>query len=703
MKTVKYIVYALAAALAFAACASEKEYTPTPAPIGDEVTIVPITELVSLTDTADVLNYFDITLIRVKKDKAVLVQVDSEADEMFSIPTSVIFPAGKDTTVIRVTFDRADLVSQKRYDFTVSISGEAVSKYAISTISFQAGDVLPLKWHKWMKGVLTEGWWNEVEEEYMYYAILNSTPEARALFESLLGESDPITAFISAWTPAEGEAFDLYCYIESTFDTSGEVDPIDYYFTWHLADNSISIAPQWMGYCYLLDAAHYAMEAAGWDEAKAIAWAKGAGYALPYYDGNGGFYLADWFMTDVAGGKGYQFGGTPDLFIADGFVRNVNYNEYYYKDLAVGSVTSEGLDDAWDDQVLKFNEYPDNSGKTIYYLPDYFGAGKGLAFAGPHVGEIVDGAPIQAVANEQATGMQYGGKDLYAVVIGGSVSVSDDATVFTIQVQYETMAPSEDDPNKLVVYGTLPIVNEVFTVSEKATYYGSYQAEPVENKNDFFGVYDGVATYYTAAGFVEKDITVTIEEGGWSSDRREQYVLISGLSAYAQASIGSDTIEALYEDGFIKISAQTFFLPYVYAGKYYCLVDPYSTTDGTTGDIICGVYTDSKTKAQKLIFVGNENTSDCLNFYLAKSNGALAADIDYVMDISLDYTGHEPLVEDEEEEAVTHEIAPSRISKPANLAPKSEYKVKRSGKKAQRSFALSFSEGKSFELKSFGL
>lgn len=723
MKTFKYLVYTLAAALTVASCAKEKEneYQAAPAPKGDEVIFAPISELenfdkvtgvVSLTGNED--GYFNVFLKREKAEKMSLVQVESSADEIFTVPSSAIFEKGEKLTAIKIEFDPEEIESQKAYDFTLTISGAPVSKYAVSTINFQAGDVLPLEWHKWKKGHMTEGFWGEEEDEDMYYAVVDADKDSKELFASFAGESDPITAFQKEWKPGDNSYLDLYCYIENCFDTMGDADPTNYYFTWHLKDNSISIAPQYMGWTnsagvpvYFSDATHFYMAYYGWDYDRALQVMKNNNIALPYYDGNGGFYLADWYITNFQTGNGYQFGGNPDVFIAEGFVRTVDYNPskevYTYKDFMSGSVESIGLDDNWDDQVLQINEYAASSDdKALYYLPDYFGEDLGLAFTGPLQGNLKDGLPIQGVANEQPTGMEYGGKPLFAVVTGGKITVEDGSYVFTIKVQYETMVPSEDDPEKLVVFGTLPEVEEIFTSSYVAEYYSDYQIEPVKSKRDLFGVYKATASSFLNGPL---DIELTITEGYWSEDRTEQYINISGITG-GNLPI-DDTVYALYEDGLIVIEAQTFFGPYM-AGAYYCLVDPLASADqATSTNLIGGIYTDPDTKAQKLVFVGDGSFTDGFYFYPYSTSSGPAGTFDFVFDVFADYTGHEVIEEEVDEPAA----APAKLSLPKNSKPAVSFDgnmLRNLGKKSHkavpsRSFALTFPErgSRNLEPKSF--
>ena len=729
MKTFKYFVYTLAAVIAFASCAKEQEneYKATPAPKGDEVQFAQIsdhaafdktTNVISLTDNED--GFFEVFLTREKADKMALVEVESEADEIFTVASSAIFEKGEKTAAIKIEFDPEDIVAQKSYDFTLTISGEPVSKYAVSQISFQAGDVLPLEWHAWKKGTMTEAFWGETEQEQMYYAVLNSDAASLALFKSFAGEKDPITAFLKAWEPGENSVLDLYCYIENCFDTMGDADPTDYYFTWHLADNSISIAPQYMGWTnsagnpvYFSDATHFYMAYYGWDFDRALQVMKNNNIALPFYDGNGGFYLADWYITNFQTGNGYQFGGAYDVFIADGFVRTVDYNPsaevYAYKDFMEGSVESIGLGVEWDDQPLMINEYAASSAdKALYYLPDYFDDDLGLAFTGPLQGNLKDGAPIQGVANEQPTGMEYGGKPLFAVVTGGKITIDAAGNyVFTIKVQYETMAPSEDDPEKLVVYGTLPEVEEVFTSNYVAEYYSDYQLEPVKGKRDFYGTYRATAFSLLYGPY---ETTLEVAEGGWNEDRTEQYVAISGLFGDPDFN---DTVYAEYEDGFLVIPSSGINVfgdqLSVIGGAYYLnVVAPLASADfETESDMIGGIYTDPDTKEQKLVFVGDGSFVDGLYFYyLAYPSQSSTKFINYVWNIFADYTNHEVITEEVEEAKPTVRS----IRKSGSFVPFDGNELRSLGKKSNktaiaRSFALSFTErsDRSMEPKSVNL
>ena len=719
MKTFKYFVYTLAAVIAFASCAKEQEneYKATPAPKGDEVQFAQISDHAAFDKTTNVISltgnedgFFEVFLTREKADKMALVEVESVADEIFTVPSSAIFEKGEKTAAIKIEFDPEDIVAQKSYDFTLTISGEPVSKYAVSKISFQAGDVLPLEWNKWKKGTMTENWWGETEQEQMWYAVLDGDAASKTLFKDFAGEKDPITAFKKAWTPAAGQFLDLYCYVESCFDTMGDADPTDYYFTWHLKDDSILIAPQYMGYTHSSYGPVYFADIISWDMAvwgdtyeEAIAWVKTTAYPTAYYDGNGGFYLASVYFVSA----GTFARDVQDVFIADGFVRTVNYNPsaevYAYKDFMEGSVESIGMEDEWDEQPLLINEYAASSAdKALYYLPDYFGPDFGLAFTGPLQGNLKDGAPIQGVANEQPTGGEYGGKPLFAVVTGGKITIDAAGNyVFTIKVQYETMAPSEEDPEKLVVFGTLPEVEEIFTSNYVAEYYSEYQIEPVANKRDFYGTYR--VTVNSLYGPYESVIEVS--EGGWNASRTEQYVNISGLLGDPDFN---DTVYASYSKGYLVVAATTNLfgaqLSMVGGAPFYNAVEPLASADFETQTaLIGGIYTDPKTKAQKLVFVGNGSYTDGLYFYyLAYPNQNSTKFISFIWDIFADYTNHEVITEE-----VADSAAPTvrSINRTGKFVPFDGNELSSLGKKSNktvvaRSFALSFPATRSMDIQS---
>lgn len=305
MKNIKnYLFVALAAVLSagiFSCTEEAPAYEPAAKPTTAEVFFS--SELASSYEVRN-MSQFSVPVSRIDSVAELTVPVKATCDAtIFTAPASVTFKAGQATADYVISINEEAIELNTPYEFSLEI-GEQTTEYGVNSYAFTAMAALP--WIKFATGHMTEGWWGEEEDETMYYQQITETLR--------------------------------YCYITNCFDTEGAATPTNYYFYWDTETNFLSIPMQYMGYTngdgykvYFGDGAAFYEAYYGLEYLHDKGFADGADFLYnyygdprPYYDGNGGFYLADYFFFDPAGdkaGKGYQFGGDMDVFIAEGFTR----------------------------------------------------------------------------------------------------------------------------------------------------------------------------------------------------------------------------------------------------------------------------------------------------------------------------------------------------------------------------------------------
>lgn len=264
-----------------------------------------------------------------KGDITVPFSVVSETPDAFKV-SDIAFKDGQSETTATISFP--DIKSSVTYKMSMVISDpEYASKYNTGATCFDFA-VTCVEWNTFVgegaaagenKGVLTEFAMDDpYEVEMQYYE--TSFTDIR-FCKLIRGGEDPDYEFYwntktnNLYVPAQylftlssgtefwyGDAADFYRK-HNSWESDVEL-PSDYYFDW---------APKWM--------------------------AKNS-FLQPYYDGNGGFYLADFFFgckDGVSTGSGWQFGADDesgmDIFVAAGFVRTD------YSIDAKAGLTSEGV------------------------------------------------------------------------------------------------------------------------------------------------------------------------------------------------------------------------------------------------------------------------------------------------------------------------------------------------------------------------
>lgn len=208
----------------------------------------------------------------------------------------------------------------------------------------------------------------------------------------------------------------------------------DYQFTWNIKTNRIYVPYQRFGYvedgvdAYITDAKAYYVFKYGEDY-----WTGSSSYTDWYdyceknellfaeYDGNGGFYLADWYLCDQVAmiGYGWQFGAKLksdcDLFVCDGFTRT----DYKVKEIE-SDYTQQG--------VVPIKVKTGKSAQTLRFV----------TVQGELSNKIADQIVAEVRADSTKTEIKAG-NGVYAVKVteGPVYDPTEDVNVFSLGLSFE--------------------------------------------------------------------------------------------------------------------------------------------------------------------------------------------------------------------------------------------------------------------------
>lgn len=639
--TLKYLALAAAMLFGFGACVEKApEYVPAD-PVGNaEVFFAPT--LPTSYNLKGNTGSFTFDVSRVDASNSLTVNLSSSNDAIFSVSPSVSFASGAKTAPVEVTFDPAALAEDTPYKFTVTIGNET-TPYGASEYSFTA--TLPSSWMKFGAGTLYEvAYWNE-EEPKMVLWYQDLSDELRICkIEDCFGYE----------TIAAGNAYDVQ----------------DYVFYWNTKTNRIYIPVQWMGYANSNGKTWFGDESSFYN----LYWAmkNGAGYGAgsmgpgagqvegsaewfefcdafrdaypedyyPYYDGNGGFYLADQYIAGYPGDASvylgrYVAGDAWDYYLADGFVRWTDFNDdkhfgassALYEGYLASMMFSDDDEPALFEQSLrydadydfdpeKYDESKDGVITTTYYLKDYFSQDHCLAFIAPIPELLKDGSEISDVENDQKAGFKMMGHDLFVNIKKGVVSFPEDASeeedlfpTFTIMVNAYL---KDAEGNVEYEFGTL---QEVFTALEygKDGYtlddiYGGY-------KEDYIGTW----SMFSTEDGEEYNYDVEISDEGQDEDGTE-WVKITNLSGYHGWHGMVDELYATWSDYVLYVPGQDLENPVEYNGADYTVkvypADPDTQKYyGQSNTVLAGICTDGA-----LAFVNRYSGVNLSGFYYLLEN-----------------------------------------------------------------------------------
>jgi len=576
-KAFKYL--AIAGAMVFGLVACEKkapEYEPAPAAGTAEVFFAPTLPASYNLKGND--GKLTIEVNRIQTASGLTVGLNSDAPSLFSVPGSVTFDAGSKTAKVDITFDPTALEEEVNYAFKLTLT-EETTPYASAEYSFTAS--IPAAWLVFGTGTFYEcpDWWNEVETKTLYYQILADGTYLMKIPE---------------------------CFGHDTIAGGNPYNVQDYIFYWDPETNFCRVPAQYMGYDSSSYGQYWHSDVASFYElyrgprADGVDWGdymRANGYYMPYYDGNGGFYLSDqYYYGPEPYSSHWGYGNwdlTPDCFIVDGFVRTVDYNgdKYVGASSALYEGTMESMlfastdeparfeqsllydasyqDDAYDEEG-NFDAEENADLTTTYYLPNYFAEGQCLAFTAPVPELLKDGSEITDVENYQATGTQFMGHNLYVNVKKGSVSFEEDSEfpVFDIILTVYSMVEEDETLVADMSFGT---AEEKFYALE----YGkdNYTLDDISGANlsSYLGTWNMFSTDFSDGGVYGYETTV--EDAGQDEDDGTYYVKISNLSGI-DGSLG--LVDELYAEwdtnyGLLWLYGQDFENPITYNESEYTI------------------------------------------------------------------------------------------------------------------------------------
>ena len=581
MKTLNKIFgFALAASMlaGVASCVAEApEYTPAPVPTTAEVYFQD--GLASSYTLSAGASAFAIPVNRANISGSYTATVTSEADPLFTVPSSVTFADGMATAQLVIGYNSAKLAEQVPYKFNLSVGGAEASQYALNSYSFTA--TLPpqgggsdwkavgkaasggvptfveniMKIYSGSIDTHTFPVYVEQFQDKKIYRIVN--PMSKVVVGKTTYKNpyyDETGTANGIWPEEFVDANDYYIYLDMEGDMykdecGGTLEPGQVY----VAESDLHF--QWV-------------DAGAFSIVSAISWPGHVNYDCPNPLGswdekkkaiNFGDYLF------CAGNSIYgwpAYSGVPTSFLYfDSTLMVEDYNTYSYGagPYLYGTVSSnifaeDGEPIEWSAKLMVNTDKED---LPIYFIPDYFATGYGLAFSAPAPDKLKDGDEISDVENEQETGLDVFGNPVFVKVKKGKVSVDADGFP-TFDVQVSVYAKDADGA---VAYD-FGSFNEQFTGTEWPEIYSTADLVRAD-KEDFYGVYSRkLNDYYNYDGEVVEEGYLELSDGGVGEDEdgnEVEYVAISGITG----ENFDDTILAEWYNGLLYVYAQNT------AGQYY--------------------------------------------------------------------------------------------------------------------------------------
>ncbi len=534
--------------MAAGACTEEvPEYVKAEVPEGAQVFFKDVPASFDLTDGDGTI---EITAYRGNASSEVSVGLTSEADAIFSVPASVSFASGAETSVITISYDPAEIVPETPYDFTLAFA-DNTTPYGASSCSFSAGAVTPQLWTEFAVATITEEFWGEEHKHIIKYREEGNIRYGIVQKEEKCGWDNPPCAG-GLW--GTGVDFEFVWYTDIKDEAGNELIVVPYQFMgWQNAGADV-----YFGDLYSFYNDPWGQNVPSGPEFYAMSNFAGE---QSYYDGNGGFFF-NLLYHSVDMELGYSFGGVPAfdvVAICDGFTRTTDYNkdvEYsalYEGEMASNMFSVDGEAALEFAQSVRYNaDYTYDPEKdtelvyTEYYLPDYFKEGYGLAFMAPIPEQLEDGAEITDVANLQETGLVMFGNELFVNVKKGSVSFVNGSELPTITLKVAVYS-LDADGNKTFDFDQF---EEVYT----ALAYGkdNYTWEDIYGleKADFVGDYD-----ITYKDWFRDDVDgasrIMITDGGQNAEGTE-ILEIRNLSGWYSEEF-DDVVYAEWVEGFVYV------------------------------------------------------------------------------------------------------------------------------------------------------
>lgn len=149
MKLTAYISAALMALIGLSACDTKDDYSYEPSDPTVPGQRVYFAQSSESFEVKDGVNSVEINVYRPESEKATAQRVELEttdASGLFSVPATVVIPAGQVSAPVEITFDGEALADDKPYKLDIAISELYANEYAISST---AVTIIRSNWSAW--------------------------------------------------------------------------------------------------------------------------------------------------------------------------------------------------------------------------------------------------------------------------------------------------------------------------------------------------------------------------------------------------------------------------------------------------------------------------------------------------------------------------------------------------------------------------
>ena len=587
-----------------------------------------------------------IPLYRRNATGAATANLQVSGDALLSIPATVNFASGEKKADIQITYPFDDAATGVPYNYVIKVASDT-TKYAPATLKFSAES--PSPWVDFLNPktgepalvTFTQDNWGEIHTGYIHYVELADGGRYCETYDEegdISGAYDPGPGFLGQ---DEDQHLCFYWYPELTdlpgYDASYQgihFLPLWLYFhstygldVWEM-DNYSFFTDQYASY----DDPDYAPYPGSF---QSFAANNNDKYPSSYYDGNGGFYFfaRGRYMLTLGG---WSMNTYDIIGIAEGFVRTTDYNNDIddWKTVYTCDVNSGVFEDSWSGQELAYRQ----ADTTLFYLPDYFADGYGLAFkAETEAGATFTEDTKFSDVDQQNTGISLLGTTLFANIKKGSVLAVDEETGYpTIALSLNIVGKTYDAENETwnvtqeygVFVDTLTVTGAGGWYSagdinglSKATYC-AYKW--ISEANDFYE--DGERFYIDYSYFTDDGED---ESGSW--------LKLSGLAGIKEEYLPDDNITVEWYGGYLYIEPHTIADAFHYNGGvedlYVWLFDADTPTGYSAGCYLVGGYIDDPEAGDIIALVDYPYNSNPVNglWFRASASGNLAIYYNYVL------------------------------------------------------------------------
>jgi len=481
MKKLSILLTLLFGVIAFFSCKDDNpEREPSPlTPAGCQGVYFPSTNITSTEiDPADPTE-ITITIERTNTSGAVEVPITitTNDDNVYVVPQRISFAAGEKSVQFQVTFPTADVGITYRLSLTVQ-GDEYVNPYGVGSPAMNT-NVTRIKWDPlppfiYMDGAFQAFWSIDYQPMYVTTETASVGGATRYQFKNIfarvatfMDDNGIFNGFPYNDPEDIDEDQDWICVITVNPDGSVSMAPNDIGVDWGYGMISIG---SYYGY-FSTDINSYPL---GYVEGDKIIFPAGSLYIT----------LAD-YGTRISGTPTIIY-MTKEAFVADN-LKIDDFSDVEYEEIpgAISEYESVAYGESWD-QVISMAvdidpENPDSEFKNLFYLPDLYATGYGLAF-------YYNGVSL-LVPPGQAIGKTAFGKAIFVspsnTVLSSVETSADGITVYTIGLRFH--------------YSDGTVLGDF---AEK--FY--YSKDPVASAIDeFYGLYE--FSGYDA--FEEEDVLVT--------------------------------------------------------------------------------------------------------------------------------------------------------------------------------------------------